>query len=655
MKRSEDSVIARAVLFGNPERAMARLSPDGSRLAFLAPVDGVLNVWVGPAGDSGAAKAITCDTRRGIRQFFWAFNNEHIVYLQDREGDENWRVYSVRISDGETLDLTPMEKVAARIENVSERIPTDILVSLNDRDEQFHDIHRVNVETGERQIVLQNDEGFVGFITDDDFFVRFAVRMTATGGSDYLQRTADGGWEDFVSIESEDALTTEILCFDGSGSRIYMLDSRERNTAALTRLDLTTGEGDVLAVDGEADISRVMIHPTEKHIQACASNYDRIRWTVLDQAVVRDLEFLESVSDGEVDVVSRTLDDQRWIVAFHRDDGPVHYYLYDRSRQDANFLFTNQPALEGLPLTKQHPIVIEARDGLKLVSYLSLPRLSDPEHCGRPNEPLPLVLNVHGGPWARDTWGYDATHQWLANRGYAVLSVNYRGSTGFGKDFINAANLQWAGAMHDDLLDTVEWAVNEKIADPARIAIMGGSYGGYATLVGLAFTPDVFACGIDIVGPSSLLTLLETVPPYWVPLIEMMTTRVGDHRTEEGQALLKERSPLTHVDRISKPLLIAQGANDPRVKQSESDQIVAEMEAKKIPVTYALYTDEGHGFARPENRLSFYAIAEGFMAEHLGGRAEPIGDDFAGSSVTVPVGTGEIAGLESALAGVSAK
>jgi dipeptidyl aminopeptidase/acylaminoacyl peptidase len=327
----------------------------------------------------------------------------------------------------------------------------------------------------------------------------------------------------------------------------------------------------------------------------------------------------------------------------------VRYYHYDRQQKNARFLFTNRQALEVLPLARMHPVSIKSRDNQDLVSYYTLPVESDRDEDGHPDLPLPMVLLVHGGPWARDSWGYNPFHQLLANRGYAVLSVNFRGSTGLGKDFINAANLEWGGKMHDDLIDAVNWAIDQGIADSQRVAILGGSYGGYATLVGLTFTPEVFACGVDIVGPSNLLTLINTIPPYWQPQIELWATRVGDHRTPEGQALLNERSPLSYIDQIRRPLLIGQGANDPRVKQSESDQIVHAMQEKGIPVTYVLYPDEGHGFARPENNLSFFAVAEAFLAQCLGGRQEPVGEDFKGASITVPSGKEHIPSLAEAL------
>ena len=644
------ALIPRSVLFGNPERAQARLSHDGARLAFLAPVDGVLNVWVGPASNPAAAQPVTKDDNRGIRQYFWAHTNDHVVYLQDKGGDENWRVYVVSLATGETKDLTPFEKVAARIEKVSHRFPSEILVLLNDRDEQLHDVYRISLETGARELVLENDDGFVGFVTDDDYRVRFADRMTPEGGSEYFERGDDGEWKPFLSVAMEDTLTTGPYGFDSTGTKLYMLDSRERDTGALVELDLSTGASRVLAEDSRADISNVLVHPTKYTVQAAAFNYERVEWKVLDPRVAADLENLAAVDDGEIEVVSRTLDDGAWIVAFTADDGPVRYYLFERASGEAKFLFANRSDLDELPLVKMHPIVVRARDGLDLVCYLSLPQFADPESTGRSSEPLPTIINVHGGPWARDVWGYDSQHQWLANRGYAVISVNYRGSTGFGKSFVNAGNLAWAREMHDDLLDVIDWSVKEGVSDPKRVAIMGGSYGGYAALVGLTVTPEVFACGIDIVGPSSLITLLESIPAYWQPMIDMMTTRVGDHRTEEGRAFLTERSPLTHVDKIQRPLLIGQGANDPRVKQAESDQIVAAMEAKKIPVTYVLYPDEGHGFARPENRRSFFAVCEAFLAEHLGGAVEPIGNDFEDSTIAVPNGATAVAGVAPALA-----
>ncbi len=643
-QRHNETLIPRQVLFGNPDKASPFFSPDGTKIAYLAPVNGVLNVWVGPADDPAAAKPVTNDISRGIRTYFWAYTNKHILYLQDKNGDENWRVYSVDLVSGQNRDLTPVEGVRAQIQEVSFKFPDEMLVGLNDRNPRYHDIYRVNIDTGERKLVQEN-EGFLGFVSDDDYNIRFAIRFTQDGGNEILKKTDNGSLEHWMKIELDDTLTTSPLGFDKTGNVLYMSDSRGRDTGALTAINITTGNRTMLAQDARADFSDALIHPVEKKVQAAAFTYERKEWQILDDSIAKDMTYLRTVTDGDMEVVSRTLDDKRWVVAYMIDDGPVRYYRYDREGTKAQLLFTNRKALEGLPLAKMRPAVIKARDGLDMVSYLTLPSWMG----SRPEKPLPMVLFVHGGPWARDEWGFNPTHQWLANRGYAVLSVNYRGSTGFGKKFVNAGNMEWAGKMHQDLIDGVQWAVKEGIADPDRVAIMGGSYGGYATLVGMTFTPDQFACGVDIVGPSNLVTLLNTIPPYWVPAVEQFKKRVGDYTTKEGQEFLRSRSPLTYADRIKKPMLIGQGANDPRVNHNESDRIVRAMRAKNITVTYVLYPDEGHGFVRPENRMSFNAVAEAFLSKCAGGRYEPVGDDFAGSTITVPVGREQIPGLEEAV------
>lgn len=651
-------LIPRKAIFGNPDKTMARLSHDGAWLSYLAPLAGVLNVWVAPAATPAAARPVTHDTGRGIRFYAWAYNNRHLLYIQDQNGDENWRVYRTDVGGGEAIDLTPLSGVQAQIQQISPEFPDEILVALNDRLPQLHDVWKINVETGERTLVLQNEAGFAAFATDDHFAVRLGQQLTASGGLDLLKPDALGGWQPFISLPPEDVLATQPVGFDKSGNILYASDSRNRDTGALVAIDMRTGESSLLAQDARADVGGVMLHPTEKHPQAVAFNYEREDWRVLDAAIAADLAYLRTVAPGDLEVVDRTLDDRYWIAVYLSDSSPARYYLYARDPAGAaprgrpgtvQFLFEDRPALAGRPLARMYPVVVTARDGLKLVCYYSLPPGSDPDGDGRPDRPLPMVLLVHGGPWGRDSWGFSPWHQWLANRGYAVLSVNYRASVGFGKAFANAGNFEWGGKIHYDLLDAVAWAVQNGIADDKRVAIMGGSFGGYATLVGLTFTPEAFACGVDIVGPSNLVTLFESIPPYWQPQMELFTTRVGDHRTAEGRAHLKKRSPLTYAGRIRRPLLIGQGANDVRVKQAEAEQIVAAMQKHGLAVTYVVYPDEGHGFGRPENSLSFNAIAEAFLARCLGGRYEPVGDDFRGASLTVPVGAEQIPGLTEAL------
>ena len=528
-------LIARQTLFGNPDKSRVRLSPDGSKISYTADVDGVLNVWVGPADDPAAARPVTNDDKRGIRRYFWAYTNKHIVYLQDLGGDENWRVYSVDLDSGEARDLTPIDGVQVRIQEVSHRSPEEILVGINQRNPQVHDVYRLNITSGELEMVVENP-GYMGFTSDSDFNVRLATQVRPDGGVTIYQKQGDG-WDKFMEVGQEDSLTTDTVGFDASGEVCYLIDSRGRDTAALVAMNLASGETEVLYEDPRADVDDALVHPTELTVQAAASTFERRQWRVLDESIQADLDYLATVADGELNVVDRTLDDRKWIVGYELADRPFSYYLYDRQAKQAEFLFSNRPALEGVALAGMHSAVIQARDGLDLVSYLTLPVEADADKDGRPESPVPMVLLVHGGPWARDSWGYDGNHQWLANRGYAVLSVNFRGSTGFGKAFTNAGDLEWGAKMHDDLIDAVEWAVAEGIAAADTVAIMGGSYGGYATLVGLTFTPETFACGVDIVGPSNLVTLVNSIPPYWTPMIEMFASRVGDWRTEEGQAL----------------------------------------------------------------------------------------------------------------------
>ncbi|QMW21511.1 S9 family peptidase [Sandaracinobacteroides saxicola] len=642
-------LIERSVLFGNPVRANARISPDGQWVSWTAPSNGVMNIWVAPAADPAKARVLTTETTRPIRQYFWAPNSRQVMFIQDKGGDENFLLYGVDVKTGKQTTLTPFEKTRVQIVGISNRVPNRILVGLNNRDPKWHDIHSLDLDSGKLTLVKEGT-GFASAVADDNLNLRVMSRPNAAGGEDWFEvkgtTVAD---KPFVSFGIDDSQTTAAIGFRDDDRTMYMLDSRGRNTAALFARDMTTGKATLLAEDARADIDNVMANPKTGLIEAWSSNYLKADWRVLSPAVKDDIAFLDSKAKGAWSVVSRTLADDRWVVTTEPSDAPPAAWLYDRKAKSLTKMFVGRPALERKPLARMHPVEIASRDGKTLVSYLTLPPTSDPDGDGRPAAPVPMVLFVHGGPWARDDYGYAGTVQFLANRGYAVLQVNFRGSTGFGKAFVNAGNGAWGREMHDDLLDGVQWAVKNGVTTADKVAIMGGSYGGYATLAGLAFTPTAFACGVDIVGPSNLSTLLSTVPPYWESFRKQLIARMGDPDTEAGRAWLKERSPLFSADRIVRPLLIGQGANDPRVKQAESDQIVAAMQAKNIPVTYVLFPDEGHGFARPVNNIAFNAVTENFLARCLGGRAQPIGGDVRASTAKVPHGAEYAPGLADAL------
>lgn len=642
-------LIERSKLFGNPSRSGASLSPNGEWLSWLAPRDGVMNIWVAPVADLAAAKPLTASKDRPIRQSFWSPDSGMVMYVQDKGGDENFLLYGIDIASGLERTLTPFEKTRVQVINVSPLIKDRILVGLNNRDARWHDVHSLELKTGTLTEIMRGD-GYAGFLADANLAIRMALRPNADGGYDFFTVNNNTVEEKpIASTTLEDSLTTQPGGFTTDGKTLYWIDSRGRNTAALIAQDVATGKTRVIGESSRADISNAMSNPKTGEIEAYAVTYLRDEWVAIDPKIGADLTWLRERLKGDVSVTTRTEDDQLWTVAVDPVVSSPSVHLFDRKQRKLTELYVSRPELAGAPLQTMHPIELKSRDGLTLPSYLTLPPGSDRNGDGRPEAPVPLVLLVHGGPWARDDFGYNPYHQWLANRGYAVLSVNYRGSTGFGKSFIEAANLEWAGKMHDDLIDAVQWAIDQKVSPADKIAIMGGSYGGYATLVGLTFTPTIFACGVDIVGPSNLETLLKTIPPYWTAGIQQFHRRMGNPNTPEGLALLKERSPLYKAGNIVKPLLIGQGANDPRVNQAESDQIVSAMQQKGIPVTYVLFPDEGHGFARPDNNIAFNAVTENFLATCLGGRAEPIGATVKSSSAQVPVGAAFTPGLEAAL------
>ena len=611
-------LIPRQVLFGNPERISPRISPDGTRLAWIAPHEGVLNVWVAPAGaeagvDLTAARVVTDDTDRGIRMFTWAHDARHLIYLQDTGGDENWRLHDVDLETMQRRDLTPFDGVQTQVIAMEQKFPTEVLIGLNRDKAELHDVYRLDLVTGELTKEVENP-GFIGWVADAQLTVRAAAAPQPDGSLVLLVRdSAEADWRPLLTIPAEDALTSDPIAFSEDGGALLGTSSVEAETARLIRIDVATGATEVLAEDPQADVSDVRIQPDTREPQIVTLLKDRSEYLVLDPSVAEDLEAIRALHPGDPVFTGADDADATWLVAFTNDSGPISYFAYDRSTRKGHFLFESRPELSRYELAPMEPFSFTARDGLTVHGYATFPR-------GAERTGLPTVLNVHGGPWARDSWGFDPEAQWLANRGYLCVQVNYRGSTGYGKAFVNAGDREWGGKMQDDLTDAVAYVTGQGWADPSQVAIYGGSYGGYAALAGATFTPDLYRCAVDIVGPSNLKTLIETIPPYWAPMIAQFHRRVGDPAKDAD--FLWSRSPLSAASSIRIPLLIAQGANDPRVKQAESEQIVAALKDAGIDYEYMLFPDEGHGFAKPENRLRFYAAAEKFLARHLGGRAE---------------------------------
>jgi len=611
-------LIPLTVLFGNPERVSPRISPDGSQLAWIAPHDGVLNVWLAPiisqsGVDWGAARVVTDDTDRGIRQFAWAHDGRHLLYLQDTGGDENWRLHDVDLPTMERRDLTPFDGVQTELIASEREFPDEILVGLNKDNPQLHDVYRLDLKTGELSKELTNP-GLIGMLADAKLTVRAGLEPRPDGSMVLVVRdSADSDWRELVTISAEDSLTTGPVAFSADGQTLLMVSSADAQAARLMRIKLAGGATEVLAEDPEADVSSVRIDPDTREPQIVTVLKARSEYRVLDPSVADHLAAIRALHPGDPVFADADDADRVWLVSFTNDAGPVSFYAYDTATGTGSFLFEHQPELAKYELASMEPFSYQARDGLTIHGYLTFPPGAD-------RSDLPTVLLVHGGPWARDAWGFDPEAQWLANRGYLCIQINFRGSAGYGKAFLNAGDREWGAKMQDDVSDAVAHAISRGWTDPAKVAIVGGSYGGYAALAGAAFTPDVFCCAVDIVGPSNLITLIETIPPYWAPMIAQFHRRVGDPAKDKD--FLWSRSPLARADQIRIPLLIAQGANDPRVKQAESEQIVAALQKAGIEHDYMLFPDEGHGFAKPENRLRFFAAADRFLGRYLGGRSE---------------------------------
>lgn len=614
-------LIDREILFGNPDIAAAQLSPDGQFLAFLKPRNDVLNIWVKRLDEPfSAARPLTDASDRPIFNYFWSYDGRYILYSQDQGGNENYRIYAVT-PDGAAppRDLTPLDEVRAFIYAVPRSNPNEIIIGLNDRDPRLHDVYRLNLTTGERSLLVENTENMAFWSVDDQGQVRLGMRQTADGGTELLR------------VDGPTTLTSIYRCgfgescnpirFHPDGQRVYLSDNRgdDVDLERLALLDLATGELEPVEQDpeNEVDLSGTIFSRASDRLLATIYEGDRQRVYPRDPDFAQDYAALQAqLPDGDLSIDIATNDDRQWIVRLGRDVDPGTVYHYDRTTDTLTELYQSRPELDRSALAPMQPIHYTARDGLRIPAYLTLPQGVAPEQ-------LPLVVHPHGGPWARDTWGYDPTAQFLANRGYAVLQPNFRGSTGYGKAFLNAGNGEWGtGAMQHDLTDGVRYLVEQGIVDPERVAIYGGSYGGYASLAGLTFTPEVYAAGISEVGPSNLFTLIGSIPPYWEPVRKLFTLRVGDPDNPQDHDRLRAQSPLFAADQIRAPLMVIQGANDPRVKQAESDQIVAAAHQLGLDVQYLLAPDEGHGFAGALNRLAAITAVEQFLGKHLGGRVQ---------------------------------
>lgn len=623
---AEPPLLDRELFFGNPEIAGAQISPDGEHVSFIKEYEnGIRNVWIKTRDEAFEdARPLTAD-ERPVPFYFWTQDGKYVLYVQDKDGNEDFHIYAVdpRAEPEEGSDvpparnLTPLEGVRAFIYAVPERTPNQILIGLNDRDARFHDVYRLDLTTGERELLIRNDTQVAFWVTDLEGNVRLAFRQTADGGSEILKVT-DGELGDAV-YTCNARETCQPIRFHRDGERVY-LQSNKGDDIDLIRLllmDADSGETQLVEADpeGEVDFGGAAFDDATEELMATVYVGDRVRiYPKTEQAEAALATLREQLPDGELNVSSQTSDSRLWVVSVSRDVDPGSVYLFDQEAGTTEKLYSSRPELPSEHLAEMRPVRYTARDGLEVPAYLTLPP-------GKGETKLPVVVFPHGGPWYRDSWGYNSYAQFLANRGYAVLQPNFRGSTGYGKEYLNAGNKEWGtGAMQHDISDGVQYLVDEGIADPDKVCIMGGSYGGYATLAGLAFTPDLYACGVSIVGPSNLITLLNTIPPYWAPLRKRFDVRLGNPDDPEDRARLIAQSPLNSAEQIKAPLMVIQGANDPRVKQAESDQIVEAMHRLGREVKYLVTPDEGHGSRAEKNRLALNVAWEKFLADHLDGR-----------------------------------
>ncbi len=610
-QHKETSIIPRRILFGNPASTDPQISPDSKRLAYLAPADNAMNIWVREL-DGCKAVPVTRE-KEPIQQFFWSQDSREIFYLKDSSGDENWHLYGVDSLTGKVRRLADFPGVRVEILQYTKFVPGQMLLGMNKDDRRFQDVYLLDIATGELSLAAKNPGNFASWVADPCLRILGATSANDRGGYDFLVRKdSNSPWVRAASWGLEDSDSGPVA-MTHDGRRVYLVDWQDANAGKLVEMDLATLQRKVIAGDPHYDVYGIMINPDTSEVEAVSFFRERNDWIPFGPKIGSDFANLRKTAPGDFSVISRDNSDRNWIVSFNADTCPASYYLYRRDQGKAVFLFESMPELKGYVLAATEPFSFVSRDGLTIRGYLTFPP-------GKPRKRLPAVLNVHGGPWSRDLWGYNPVVQWLANRGYLCIQVNYRGSTGYGKDFLNAGNKQWGAKMQDDLTDAVHWVIRKGIADPGRIAIYGRSYGGYASLAGITLTPELFACAVDCVGPSNLLTFLKSIPPYWESYLKTMHLRIGDPATEAE--MLRSRSPLFNIGRIRVPVLIAQGANDPRVNRNESEQIVSAMRASALECEYLLFPDEGHVFVKPENRMRFYGAAEKFLARILKGRYE---------------------------------
>ncbi|WP_026422842.1 S9 family peptidase [Actinokineospora inagensis] len=611
---TEPRIIPRAILFGNPDRMSPALSPDGRRIAFIAPVRGVKNVLCGPVG--GPYEPVTDDRGRGVHVFAWAHDGTTLLYAQDRDGDENTHLQAVDVTAPEPRDLTPYPGVQARLVALRPNRPGHALITLNRRDRASADAHLLDLRTGDTELVATRP-GVTAWTADADLDPRAAVEARPEDGLAVVVRDADGSWRTLHAVDHDDTMLLRVVGFTAAGTHLLLLSSKGAPAARLLRVDVATGVAEVLAEDPRYDVIGAGVDP-DGEARLAVIRRERADIEPLRPDTEADIEALRAGGPGEVTVLGEDDADRTWLVRYLVDDGPAIYRLYHRDTGRTTTLFSHTTALAGLPLAKVEPFTVTARDGLAVPGYLTFPP-------GRTRAGLPAVVVVHGGPWTRDLWGYRAETQWLANRGYVVVQVNFRGSTGYGKDFVNAGDRQWGAAMQHDLLDAVDHVVSAGWVDPARVAIYGGSYGGYAALVGVTATPEVFRCGVALAAPSDLRAFVATVPGGGLSgLTQRIWRRIG-HPVDDAEMLLA-RSPLAAIDRLRVPLLVAHGANDPRVPVAEAERVVAVLRANGIDHEYLLFPDEGHAILRPRNRMVFHAAVERFLARHLGGGTEEPGE-----------------------------